>query len=295
MNRCLFAAILYMLPLCAEGQKNADTVHIYFDLDKPGLNSTAKATIDSLLYYDVISNNKNILIIGYADYLGTDEHNKTLSENRAKNIRDYLTVMNITPQYITLCIGKGEITRNSTAAGGFAPDRKVDIVIPRYASAKARTESKPPLPDKPKTKLETTFESLKVGQTFVLDNIYFYSGRHTIRKESLPELDNLISILKTYPSLKIKIEGHVCCVPSDKDALDEDVMETIASNNDEYGLNSLSVNRAIYIYRYLASKGIARERLQFAGYGKTRPLVSPETTLEAENKNRRVEIRILEK
>ncbi len=296
MRRCLYLLVL-MLPLVGRGQSSADSFHIYFDLDVPQLNAKAQARIDSLIYNDVISDNKSILIIGYADYLGSEKYNVKLSEKRAKNIQDYLVEMNIKPKEIKLVIGKGEIARDSKSSEGFAQDRKVDIVVlHNIKTASVATVQKGVTPDKPKTAIQQTIEKLQVGQTFILNNIYFYAGRHTVRKESIPELDNLVSVLKDFPTLKIKVEGHVCCVPSNKDALDEDVLETFRTeDNSPYDMNSLSVNRALYIHNYLKLKGISKDRLQYAGFGKTRPLVSPETTVEEENKNRRVEIRILAK
>ena len=49
------------------------------------------------------------------------------------------------------------------------------------------------------------------------------------------------------------------------------------------------------IYDILIEKGIDETRMEYLGFGKTRPLVWPEKTEEDENRNRRVEIRILKK
>src|SRR5690606_34824300 len=100
--------------------------------------------------------------------------------------------------------------------------------------------------------------NVEVGQTIVLDKIYFHSGRHYVKDESLPELEKLYKVLVAYPELKIQIEGHVCCVNA-IDALDEDTFEL-----------ALSVNRAKFIYQYLIRKGIDRRRLFFRGFGRSR-------------------------
>jgi OOP family OmpA-OmpF porin len=75
----------------------------------------------------------------------------------------------------------------------------------------------------------------------------------------------------------------VCCIENAPDALDVDTYEP-----------TLSVNRAKAIYRYLVSKGIESSRLRYEGFGKRRPIVPNETTEEDAEKNRRVEIRIVE-
>jgi len=46
------------------------------------------------------------MIIGYADYLGKEGHNQKLSEERAKNVQDYLIGYNFRKENIKICIGK---------------------------------------------------------------------------------------------------------------------------------------------------------------------------------------------
>src|SRR5690606_12370122 len=94
----------------AKGQ--ADTFRVYFDLDIPHLNTTAQKQLDSLIYHDRINASQSILIIGYADYLGSNAHNDRLSARRAANVKSYLEDMHIPPRHIKLCIGTGEIERH---------------------------------------------------------------------------------------------------------------------------------------------------------------------------------------
>jgi outer membrane protein OmpA-like peptidoglycan-associated protein len=135
-----------------------------------------------------------------------------------------------------------------------------------------------------KNKNELDLTNINAGETFVLKNIYFHPQSHTVRDESLPEMEKLANALKKYPTLKIQVEGHICCVVDFPDAFDVDEQN-----------NHLSVNRAKYIYDYLITKGIARDRLKFAGFGRSQPIVEFEKTEEEANKNRRVEVRILAK
>jgi outer membrane protein OmpA-like peptidoglycan-associated protein len=51
----------------------------------------------------------------------------------------------------------------------------------------------------------------------------------------------------------------------------------------------------MYINYYLVKRGIDSKRLQYEGYGRSRPVVRQEKSMADENKNRRVEIRIIEK
>jgi outer membrane protein OmpA-like peptidoglycan-associated protein len=124
----------------------------------------------------------------------------------------------------------------------------------------------------------------KIGQSFRLDNIFFYVNRHIITEESYPQLNKLVDFLATNPNVKIQIEGHICCLKYHFDAEDEDTKD-----------RQLSLNRAKYIYDYLSQKGVEKERMRYIGFGNSRPLISPERTPKDEEMNRRVEIRILEK
>lgn len=123
---------------------------------------------------------------------------------------------------------------------------------------------------------------LKTNDVMRIESIHFQPTRHFITQESEVILQELLQTLKDYPDLAINIEGHVCCIKSDGDALDTDT----------YELN-LSVNRAKFIYEYLIENGIAANRLGYAGFGKRRPIVPVEKTEEDAIKNRRVEIRVV--
>lgn len=281
------------LLICNFFLANADTTSIYFRLDVPHLEAKAIGTIDSLIYHDIINQQQELLIIGYADHLGTDGYNDTLSMQRAANVNDYLVGMGIPTDNITLCTGKGEVYRDVELPAGYAVDRRVDIVLIQKSATpvKRRPTEKTLQLTTPAEQSGTrkafarfTPEEVQVGQLFVLDKIFFHTGRHKVIDASLPELDKLYDILADNPTLEINIEGHVCCVPPYVDALDMDT-----------GEQALSVNRAKFIYEYLIEQGIERNRLSYEGFGKKRPLRMPEYKQEDQDLNKRVEIRILKK
>lgn len=264
-----------------------DTLHLHFKLDQDELGTTEKALLDGMVYEDAINDRKDILIIGYADYIGSQEYNIELSERRAKAIQKHLINLNIPEANIKMVVGKGEIERGIPQAGGYATDRRVDVII----SDKKKVTTPPPTiasnktPAKePKTNTPTQLTDLKVGQSIRLNNINFLMGRHVLMETSIPTLVQLYETLAQNPTMKIQIEGHVCCLRYGFDAEDDDTHEP-----------KLSENRAKYIYDYLVSKGIDKSRMQYKGFGRSQPLVSPERTPEDEDQNRRVEIRVLEK
>lgn len=273
-------------------QNSKDTIRLYFDLNRRELNSNAKSKLDSAIYNEDIYRGQHIMIIGYADYLGSEKYNENLSAERAKNVQQYLQQYGITRENITLCIGKGEIERHIMNSDGYVADRKVDIVVKHHLHA-----SKPPSgqpapqkvqPGRPVELVKHTgnledIANYKPGETFVLRNIYFPAESHDI-SSSIQTLNKLYNILTAHPGLKISIEGHVCCINGYPDAYDIDSKD-----------NNLSLNRAKAIYDYLVDKGIDPNRLKYYGFGKSRPVVAIERTEDDAEKNRRVEIRILEK
>lgn len=292
MRKLLLLFILSIAGGKSFGQNVNDSFKIYFDLDIPELNAKAQHAIDSLIYNDRIINGTTITIVGYADYLGETEHNLTLSQNRAKNVKAYLQANGMMEKDIKLCIGKGEINRSlQITKDGYPTDRRVDIVVRstlapvKLPSGKKPTVNvKPAQPGKVYKNNLVDLDKYKPGETFVLKNIYFYPESHRVKPESIPILEQLYEIMKNNPTLKIKIEGHVCCIRDFTDALDRD--------NDQL---NLSENRATAIYLYLADKGIDKQRMLHAGYGHSKPIVKEEITEEDAQKNRRVEIRILQK
>lgn len=254
-----------------------DTVSIYFQLNKYALTSYNTQRVDSLLYHDIIKNNQRIMIVGYTDNLGTDDYNINLSKRRANTVKDYLAYMNIDTTMIYMCIGKGEVKRNIELPQGYATDRRVDIILNYTQPTVKKLQSSP-------TSKSYDVTNVPVGKTFILRNIHFLAERHVLTQASEPELENLYQTLIDYPTLKIRIEGHVCCIWGAPDALDIDTKE-----------NALSLNRAKYIYEYLVDKGIDSVRLEYLGLGRKRPLIPVERTEADRAKNRRVEIRILSK
>jgi len=285
----ILLALVLVVP--ASAQRGTDTFKLYFDLNVPVLNQKMEKKIDLLIYNDKILSGSSVTIIGYADYLGSEAYNKGLSMKRAENVKSYLVKYGINPDDIKLCIGKGKVDREGmTDKAGYQIDRRVDIVMNN------RTKKKPH-PDKVKPggtpRKDTTnrvyvtnideMKTLKPGSVFQLNNVYFPADRHIMKPESNATLEKLYVVLHDNPRLKISIEGHVCCIRDAADALDIDTQEPI-----------LSINRARAIYQYLVLKGIDPKRLTYRGFGRSHPVIQNELTEEDAEKNRRVEIRVVE-
>ncbi|MDO6433021.1 DUF5723 family protein [Flavitalea sp. BT771] len=105
------------------------------------------------------------------------------------------------------------------------------------------------------------------------DRIFFVRAKANIEKNCLPELDRIVTILKSDSSLRLVIQGHT------------DSEGTVERNA------ALSVRRAKAVKQYLVSQGIAPDRLETHAYGANRPLASNETA-EGMAQNRRVEMEL---
>ena len=105
--------------------------------------------------------------------------------------------------------------------------------------------------------------------------IEFKKGYTSLTKEGTKTVTQLAKILQKYPKVSIEIAGY-----TDSDGSEE--------------LNQkLSQERVDTVKKTLMDKGISSERLMAKGYGETDPLV-PNTSKKNKNKNRRIEIHIVE-
>ena len=123
---------------------------------------------------------------------------------------------------------------------------------------------------------EVLLKKVVIGSSIVLKNIFFDFDKATLRDVSIPELTRLINFLNEVPSLRIEISGH-----------------TDSRGSDEYN-QKLSEDRAKAVVAYLVDKGISAKRLEYKGYGETKPIATNETD-EGRQQNRRTEFKILSK
>jgi outer membrane protein OmpA-like peptidoglycan-associated protein len=117
---------------------------------------------------------------------------------------------------------------------------------------------------------------IEIGQAIQLQNVFFVQGKAELKTESYPELDRLVEILTTNPTIEIELSGHT------------DNRGDISANYD------LSDNRVKSVLYYLTTKGIDKRRMKGKGYGGTKPMV-PNDTDEHRQMNRRVEFKIVKK
>jgi outer membrane protein OmpA-like peptidoglycan-associated protein len=112
--------------------------------------------------------------------------------------------------------------------------------------------------------------------TGVIEGIYFDTGKATIKKQSLPKLDEAVKVLAEHPSLRIEISGHT------------------DDQGDDASNLQLSRERADAVKTYFTGKGIDAGRIQTRGAGETQPIESNKTK-KGRAKNRRIEFKLLKR
>lgn len=239
----------------------------------------------------------DVNIFGYADFLHFDAYNMQLSQKRAVAVKSYI-LQHIPEKKISVlqCKGLGEKeSHDNGMATGEPEQRRVDIVVvnqpqqqvqklPEQTSVAADDTRKKEIRKKNAAEhVEKRIVDLKQGESLTIEGLNFIPGRHVLVKSAIPVLEQLLETLKAHPNLKIEVQGHICCMDNSADGMDFDTQEM-----------KLSENRAKAIYNYLIRNGVDEERLTYKGYGHSKPKVAPERNAEDEQRNRRVEIKVLE-
>jgi OmpA-OmpF porin, OOP family len=116
---------------------------------------------------------------------------------------------------------------------------------------------------------------IEVGQTIVINNVFFDFDKYELKKESFPELNRIVLLLKNSETMRIEISANT------------DNAGTVAYND------LLSIKRAESIANYLIDKsGIDKSRIAMKHYGELNPMAT-NTTAKGRQLNRRVEFKII--
>jgi tetratricopeptide (TPR) repeat protein len=116
---------------------------------------------------------------------------------------------------------------------------------------------------------------IKVGETMQLANVFYEFDSWELKKESIAELNNLVSLLNDNKTLVLEIGGY-----------------TDSTGTDDYNM-VLSSKRALSVVNYLIAKGISADRLRYKGYGNASP-IGDNVTEEGRKLNRRTEAKVIE-
>lgn len=116
--------------------------------------------------------------------------------------------------------------------------------------------------------------AIQENVTITLNNIFFDFDMATLKSESFPELNRVVTLMTEKPSMQVEIAGH-----------------TDSTGPDNYNMD-LSERRAKSVGNYLIEKGITKERISIVFFGETK-LIDSTNTKAGNAKNRRVEFKIL--
>lgn len=268
---------------------------VYFQSNKHTLAVSELSQLEKWISQNKSS--KILTISGYTDEDGTNQYNDTLAKNRVE------TVFNLIKNKVKIRedfkrISFGEMHQHAKVK---AENRKVVLFYLQEKDLhKEATILGKQIVDKPKrqvvyfpksivignpdgTESEITLDvdfmkslnEAKAGDKLKIENLNFVLNTFAITKESRSKLYELLLVMQQNPFLKIDIQGHVCCVKSDK--------------------QDLSTQRARAVYKFLEMKNIDKTRMSYKGFGSTQPLFPlPEKSEEERAQNRRVEIEIVE-
>jgi outer membrane protein OmpA-like peptidoglycan-associated protein len=110
-----------------------------------------------------------------------------------------------------------------------------------------------------------------VTMRFVFDNLNFETASTQLTPESVPTVESLVVILKAYPAVVVRLEGHT------------------DSTGDAVANKKLSLDRAIVVKEIIVKGGIPDGRVATDGYGQEKP-IAPNETEDGRAKNRRTEL-----
>jgi OOP family OmpA-OmpF porin len=113
-------------------------------------------------------------------------------------------------------------------------------------------------------------------KNFVFDHLNFDTASHKLTPESQPTVDNLIAILKCWPTMQVRLEGHT------------------DNTGDAAANKQLSLDRANEVRDLLVTGGIDASRITTDGFGQDKPIASNDTD-EGKAKNRRTELTVVKR
>ncbi len=167
------------------------------------------------------------------------------------------------PDYLDKCPNKAGIN-----AFGGCPDTDNDGI----------DDSRDRCPESPGPVANNGCPEISQADRDVLDlamrAVQFSTGKATLKAESFTILSQIAAIMNRYPSYNLSISGHT------------DNVGGAATNQ------SLSERRAKSCYDYLITQGVSSSRMNYAGFGESRP-IADNNTLRGKTLNRRVEFNLI--
>jgi len=214
-----------------------------------------------------------------ANVLNVKEKREILVKVNGRNQRNFSfdPLTNKVRLKLTLKEGENLVSlRASNRAGNAKDEATITYNPPVNTKPIAAAETKPvkPAPEEPKSEITKELDIATTGKIINIDQLYFNIDSYEIQDASIPSLEDIYKFMKKRRTVRVEIGGHT------------------NQNCDTEYCNELSTNRAKSVVDYLEERGIDSDRLNYRGYGKTKPLTWSKASA-AQKKNQRVEIKIL--
>jgi outer membrane protein OmpA-like peptidoglycan-associated protein len=119
-----------------------------------------------------------------------------------------------------------------------------------------------------------TLVEIKKDRIEIKQQVHFATKKFKILPDSYGLLDQVVQVLKDYPKMKVRVEGHTDNV-----------------GGETFNLK-LSQQRADAVRDYLVKKGVDEDRLESMGFGLTKPIAANKTE-KGRAQNRRTEFHII--
>lgn len=294
MNRICFVLLCFFTIVSGYAQEQFS---VYFETNKHQLTTAEQARLREWIASNKTS--KILAINGYTDEDGSIGLNDTLAQRRVSVVYNIIRGnVKIREDFKTRSFGKlhkqdAVKAKNRKATIYFLQEK--DLAKENEILGITPEPLKPVASDKPvefpatikvpnmrggfdDMKLDVAFmnriNTAKTGETVVIPNLNFQENTFAVMIDSRPRLYELLEVMRANPGLKIKLQGHVCCMTKDR--------------------QDLSTQRAKAVMMFLFQNGIEKSRLSFEGFGVSKPIYTiPEKTPEEREANRRVEVFII--
>lgn len=242
--------VLFCVPLSAQ-----EKLDVFFDFNKANPNSNSIDILNNWIKQNPTA--EVYKMEGYCDTIDSKIYNLKLAERRIHSIENILKFNKIKVVDKLERIPFGE---------------DFDFSLNQDENRKVHIFYQIPITNSFSEKVKNA----KVGELLKLKGLNFYNMSDVVLPDSRPILDELLQIMNNNPTLKIEIQGHICCK--------------------EFEVEDISIKRAKTVYNFLLPNGITESRISYKGFASTRPIYPlPEKNEEERVANRRVEILILEK
>jgi OOP family OmpA-OmpF porin len=248
-------SVVVIVPVPAKTQQYCTILELVFEINRDEIKREDLEKLAVVGTFLTKYPGTTAVIEGHTDNVGTEEHNLSLSKQRAESVVTYLvdTVHIDRSRLSAVGYGTSNPIADNTTEEGKRQNRRINAVV----------------------SCVTDFEGLKVAhaRTTMVMEIEFDLLKDEVRPEHREDLRRVAQFLKANPTVTATVEGHAGKVQT----TDASAME-------------ISKRRAQNVVTYLVDNfGIDRSRLKAEGFGKTRR-TAYSSTLEGQQENRRVNI-----